>query len=43
MARNWLFKMNKKIETNLVEVFGVLKRKISGQDFKDMVRKGWKK
>tara|TARA_Y100000034_G_scaffold89696_1_gene107975 strand:+ start:1305 stop:1415 length:111 start_codon:yes stop_codon:yes gene_type:complete len=27
---------------NLVDVFGVLKRKMSGQKFKDMLRKGWK-
>ncbi len=29
-------------EANLKGVFGSLKRKVSGQGFKDMVRKGWK-
>jgi len=28
-------------EANLKPVFGTLKRKMSGQEFKDMVRKGW--
>lgn len=28
-------------ESNLNQVFGSLKRKVSGQKFKDMVRKGW--
>lgn len=28
-------------ESNLVKLFGSLKRKISGQEFKDMVREGW--
>ena len=38
---------NKKIiievvkEANLVKLFGSLKKKISGQEFKDMVREGW--
>ncbi|MEK6886625.1 MAG: AbrB/MazE/SpoVT family DNA-binding domain-containing protein [Nanoarchaeota archaeon] len=28
-------------EANLQKMFGSLKRKMSGQEFKDMVRKGW--
>ena len=28
-------------EANLKPVFGALKRKMSGQEFKDMVREGW--
>lgn len=28
-------------EANLKSVFGALKRKMSGQEFKDMVREGW--
>ncbi|MDP3765397.1 MAG: AbrB/MazE/SpoVT family DNA-binding domain-containing protein [Nanoarchaeota archaeon] len=28
-------------EANLTKIFGSLKRKMSGQDFKDMVREGW--
>lgn len=30
-------------EANLKRVFGSLKRKMSGQEFKDFVRKGWEK
>ena len=30
-------------EANLTNVFGSLKRKISGQEFKDIVRQGWGK
>ena len=30
-------------EADLSDVFGSLKRKMSGQEFKDMVRKGWEK
>lgn len=26
---------------DLTDIFGALKRKMSGQDFKDMVREGW--
>ncbi|MFH1182221.1 MAG: AbrB/MazE/SpoVT family DNA-binding domain-containing protein [Candidatus Woesearchaeota archaeon] len=29
-------------EADLTGLFGALKRKMSGQEFKDMVRKGWK-
>ncbi len=29
-------------EADLTGLFGTLKRKMSGQEFKDMVRKGWK-
>ena len=29
-------------EADLTDIFGSLKRKMSGQEFKDMVRKGWK-
>ena len=29
-------------EADLTDIFGTLKRKMSGQEFKDMVRKGWK-
>lgn len=29
-------------EANLERIFGSLKRKMSGQQFKDMVREGWK-
>ena len=29
-------------EANLEHLFGSLKRKMSGQAFKDMVKKGWK-
>ncbi|MBW2974100.1 hypothetical protein KY366_00120 [Candidatus Woesearchaeota archaeon] len=29
-------------KTNLTKLFGSLPRKKSGQQFKDMVRKGWK-
>lgn len=28
-------------EVNLVPLFGSLKRKMTGQSFKDLVRKGW--
>lgn len=28
-------------EANLTHLFGSLRRKISGQEFKDFVRKGW--
>jgi antitoxin component of MazEF toxin-antitoxin module len=28
-------------EANMDKVFGTLKSKVSGQDFKDEVRKGW--
>jgi len=28
-------------EADLSDIFGTLKRKMSGQQFKDMVRKGW--
>jgi len=28
-------------EADLRDVFGMLKRKMSGQEFKDMVREGW--
>ena len=41
-------KVNEKIliniikEADLTNIFGSLKRNISGQEFKDMVRKGWK-
>lgn len=28
-------------EANIQRLFGSLKRKMSGQEFKDMVRKGW--
>ncbi len=28
-------------EANLKKIFGSLKRKISGQEFKDLVREGW--
>ena len=41
-------KVNEKILVNIVKeadltnIFGSLKRSISGQEFKDMVRKGWK-
>ena len=41
-------KVNDKIEVeivkkaNLNKVFNTLKRKMDGQEFKDMVRKGWK-
>ena len=28
---------------DISETFGSLKRKVSGQKFKDMVREGWKK
>ena len=28
-------------KADLSKLFGSLKRKMSGQDFKDMVRKGW--
>ena len=40
-------KENKKVlieivkEANLKKLFGSLKRKMSGQEFKDMIRKGW--
>ena len=40
-------KENKKVlieivkEANLTKLFGSLKRKMSGQEFKDMIRKGW--
>ena len=30
-------------EANLENLFGSLKRKMSGQEFKDMVRQGWEK
>ena len=30
-------------EADLSDVFGSLKRKMSGQEFKDMVREGWGK
>jgi len=26
---------------NIIKIFGSLKRKLSGQRFKDLVRKGW--
>ena len=29
-------------EADLTNIFGSLKKGISGQEFKDMVRKGWK-
>lgn len=29
-------------EADLSKIFGTLKRKVSGQEFKDLVRKGWK-
>ena len=29
-------------EANLKRIFGSLKRKMSGQEFKDMVKEGWK-
>lgn len=29
-------------EVDLSEIFGSLKTKMSGQEFKDMVREGWK-
>lgn len=29
-------------EADLTDIFGTLKRKMSGQEFKDMVRQGWK-
>lgn len=29
-------------EANLEHLFGSLKRKMTGQEFKDVVRKGWK-
>ncbi len=29
-------------EANLEGIFGSLKRKMSGQEFKDMVKEGWK-
>jgi antitoxin component of MazEF toxin-antitoxin module len=41
-------KVNEKVLLNLVkkadltDIFGSLERKMSGQDFKNMVRKGWK-
>lgn len=28
-------------ESDLTDMFGILPRKMSGQKFKDMVRKGW--
>ena len=28
-------------QADLSKIFGTLERKMSGQDFKDMVRKGW--
>jgi len=28
-------------EADLTKLFGTLKRKLSGQEFKDFVRKGW--
>ena len=28
-------------EADLTDIFGTLKRKMSGQEFKNMVRKGW--
>lgn len=28
-------------EADLSKMFGTLKRKLSGQEFKDMVREGW--
>ena len=40
-------KVNEKVfveiikETKMSDVFGSLKRKISGQEFKDLTRKGW--
>lgn len=30
-------------EANLEGIFGSLKRKMSGQEFKDLARKGWEK
>ena len=30
-------------EADLTGIYGTLPRKMSGQQFKDMVRKGWKK
>ena len=41
-------RVNEKIIFNIVKkadltnIFGTLERKISGQEFKEMVRKGWK-
>ncbi len=41
-------KVNEKVlinvvkEANLEKLFGSLKRKMSGQEFKDMVREGWR-
>ena len=41
-------KVNEKILINIIRkadltnIFGSLERKLSGQNFKDMVRKGWK-
>jgi len=41
-------KINEKIlfdivkKADLTNIFGSLERKMSGQDFKDMARKGWK-
>jgi len=29
-------------EADLSKLFGTLKKKVSGQEFKDMVRQGWK-
>lgn len=46
-VKNKKLKMNQKIKIELVEeadltdIFGSLKRKMSGQEFKDMVREGW--
>ena len=29
-------------EPTLLKIFGSLKRKMNGQEFKDIIRKGWK-
>ena len=30
-------------EADLTDIFGTLKRKMSGQEFKDLAREGWEK
>jgi len=48
MVNKGKFKENEKVlievvkEADLTPLFGTLKRKMSGQEFKDMVRRGWK-
>ena len=42
LKTNTVVKLEIVREADLSDVFGALKRKMSGQEFKDLVRVGWK-